>query len=104
MNVVMYAIAGTVLFVAMMGGWYWLTSRVLHYVRAAYPEQTYELPQTLVTGEGWNSAEMKLMRRILSLGGAYAYDARMRRYRFLLFAYIFLCIALGVGYVLIPLV
>lgn len=102
MNVVPYALAGVVLFAAMIGGWYWLTSRVLRYVRTAYPEQAYELPQTLLTGEGWNSAEMKLMRSILFLKGVYAYDAYMKQYRVLLLAYIVLCIIIGAGYVLVP--
>ena len=100
----MYGMIGAVLFAALFGGWYTLTSAILRYLRTAYPEQAYDMPQTLITGEGWNSNEMKLMRRILSSHNVYAYDARMRWCRIALLGYIVACVVVGVAYVVYPVV
>ena len=99
---VIYFVIGAVLCGTFFYGWYWLSGAILRYIRFAYPEQARDLPRNMFSGEGWNSAETKLIRAILSKKSVYYYDQQMRQYRAILIGYFVLCVITGVSYVLYP--
>ncbi len=99
---VIYFVIGALLCAALFAGWYWLSGTVLRYIRISYPEQSSDLPNSLFASGGWNSAESRLIRAILSKKSVYYYDERMQQYRIILIIYFVLCVTIGIGYVLYP--
>jgi len=99
---IIYFVIGAVLCAALFTGWYLLSGAILRYIRISYPEQSRDLPNSLFASEGWNSSESRLIRAILSKKSVYYYDVRMQQYRIILIIYFVLCVIMGIGYVLYP--